>query len=75
MQHLVLHKTSIRTYIRPYILIAMTHTRKLMRMSSHSYALIIPKEIVEKYGWRERQLMAITDRGRGTVEVRDSRQR
>ena len=43
---------------------AMTHTRKLMRMSSHSYALVIPKEIVEKYGWRSRQLMTITDRGR-----------
>ena len=53
----------------------MTHTRKLMRMSSHSYALIIPKEIVEKYGWRERQLMAITDRGRGAVEVRDAKRR
>ena len=46
-----------------------------MRMSSQSYALIIPKEIVEKYGWRERQLMAITDRGRGAVEVRDAKRR
>lgn len=54
---------------------AMTHTRKLMRMSSHSYALVIPKEVVEKYGWRERQLMAITDKGRGTLEVRDAKRR
>lgn len=38
----------------------MTHTRKLMRMSSHNYALVIPKEIVEKYGWRSRQLKAAT---------------
>lgn len=53
----------------------MTHTRKLMRMSSHSYALVIPKEIVEKYGWKERQRMAITDRGRGVVEVKDAKRR
>jgi bifunctional DNA-binding transcriptional regulator/antitoxin component of YhaV-PrlF toxin-antitoxin module len=53
----------------------MTHTRKLMRMSSHSYALVIPKEIVEKYGWRERQKMAITDKGRGEVVVKDAKRR
>jgi len=53
----------------------MTHTRKLMRMSSHSYALVIPKEIVEKYGWKERQLMALTDRGRGVVEIKDAKRR
>ena len=52
-----------------------THTRKLVKTSAYSYALIIPKEIVEKYGWRERQLMAITDRGRGAVVVKDAKRR
>ena len=46
-----------------------------MRMSSHSYALVIPKEIVEKYGWKERQMMSIHDKGRGEVVVKDAKRR
>jgi len=49
------------------------HTRKLTKTSKHSYYVIIPKEIVEKYGWREKQKMAIIDKGRGKVELRDWR--
>ncbi|TRZ77337.1 AbrB/MazE/SpoVT family DNA-binding domain-containing protein [bacterium] len=49
------------------------HTHKLTKTSSHSYFIIIPKEIVEKYGWREKQKMTIVDKGRGKVELRDWR--
>jgi len=63
------------------------YTHKLTKTSSHSYFVIIPKEIVEKYGWREsplffcerttadqrKQKMTIEDKGRGKVELRDWR--
>jgi len=32
------------------------YTHKLTKTSSHSYFVIVPKEIVEKYGWRESPL-------------------
>ena len=31
------------------------YTRKLQRIGKYSYALVIPKEIIDKLGWRERQ--------------------
>ncbi len=49
----------------------MTHTRKLMKIAGYSYAISIPKEIVLKYGWKEKQKLVVTDLGRGRLEVRD----
>jgi len=49
------------------------YTHKLTKASSHSYTVIIPKEIIEKYGWKEKQKMTIVDKGRGKVELRDWR--
>jgi bifunctional DNA-binding transcriptional regulator/antitoxin component of YhaV-PrlF toxin-antitoxin module len=51
------------------------HIHKLTKVSKHSYALVIPKEIVEKYGWREKQKMTIKDAGRGKVEIKDWRKK
>ena len=53
----------------------MKHIHKLTKISQHSYSLIIPKEIVKKYGWRERQKMTIEDKGRGRLEIKDWRKR
>lgn len=50
-------------------------TRKLIKLGAHSYAVVIPKTMVEKYGWREKQKLAITDQGRGRIEVRDWKKR
>jgi bifunctional DNA-binding transcriptional regulator/antitoxin component of YhaV-PrlF toxin-antitoxin module len=47
--------------------------RKLNKVSSHSYTVNIPKEIIRKYGWRERQRLRIVDKGRGRIEIRDAR--
>lgn len=47
--------------------------RKLTRASSHSYTIVIPKKIIEKYGWRERQKLVVIDKGRGKLEIRDWR--
>ncbi|MEA2088478.1 MAG: hypothetical protein U9O55_01385 [Patescibacteria group bacterium] len=49
--------------------------RKLVRNSSYSYSLNIPKEIVDKYGWRAKQKLVIKDKGRGLLEVRDWKRR
>ncbi len=51
------------------------HTRKLARISSHSYCVIIPKDIIEKYGWRERQKLVVEDKGHGRVEIKDWRRK
>jgi len=51
------------------------HTRKLIKVSTHSYSVIIPKEIIEKYGWREKQKLVIEDKGRGQVVIRDWKRR
>jgi len=33
--------------------------RKLRRISTHSYSLVIPKEMVKKFKWQERQKIEI----------------
>jgi len=48
---------------------------KLNRVSRYSYTVVIPKEVVLKYGWREQQKMTIVDNGRGKLEVRDWKKR
>lgn len=47
--------------------------RKLTKTSTHSYYLIVPKEIVEKYGWKEKQKIIFDDKGKGRIEIRDWR--
>ncbi len=38
--------------------------RKLQKASSHSYVITIPKELVKKFGWRERQKLEISFGGK-----------
>ena len=38
--------------------------RKLQRSGTHSYSLNIPKELVEEFGWRDRQKLEIVFGGR-----------
>lgn len=33
--------------------------RKLTRTSTHSYSVIIPREVVQGFGWRERQKLIL----------------
>jgi bifunctional DNA-binding transcriptional regulator/antitoxin component of YhaV-PrlF toxin-antitoxin module len=46
---------------------------KLKKSSAYSYSITLPKEIVEKYGWREKQKLSIRDKGYGIIEIRDWR--
>ena len=49
------------------------HIVKLTKRSSYSYSVTVPKEIVDKYGWRSKQKLTIEDRGRGRLEIKDWR--
>lgn len=51
------------------------HSRKLTRTSKHSFYVVIPKELVTKYGWREKQKLVLEDKGRGKIEIRDWRKK
>ncbi len=48
---------------------------KLKKSSTYSYSVTIPKEILEKYGWQEKQKLVITDKGNGRIEIRDWRKK
>lgn len=49
--------------------------RKLNRTSNHSYSVVIPKEMVRKYKWRERQRLTVEDKGKGVLVIRDFKKR
>lgn len=42
-----------------------------MKMSSHSFALVIPKELVKKFNWRERQKISIEELPGKTLKIKD----
>lgn len=50
-------------------------THKIMKSSTYSYSITLPKEIMEKYGWNEHQKLIIRDKGRGKIEIGDWRKK
>lgn len=48
---------------------------KLKKASAYSFSVTIPKEIVEKYKWKEKQKLVLKDKGRGVVEIHDWRKK
>lgn len=51
------------------------YTRKLQKMGKYSYCVTLPKEVIDKYGWKERQKLVVEDRGQGHLVVRDWRRK
>jgi len=46
--------------------------RKIRRVSTHSYAITLPKELVKKFGWQKRQKVEIVFDGRKSeLTIRD----
>ena len=43
---------------------------KLRKVSTHSYSVTLPKEVVKIYGWKERQKLVLTPRGK-TITIKD----
>ncbi|MCK4540212.1 hypothetical protein KAU09_03610 [Candidatus Parcubacteria bacterium] len=46
---------------------------KLTKSSRYSYSVVIPREIIKKYGWKSKQKLTIEDKGRGSLEIKDWR--
>jgi hypothetical protein len=51
------------------------NVHKLKKSSRYSFSVTIPKEMVEKYGWNEKQKLAVRDKGRGKIEISDWRKK
>ncbi|MCX6762982.1 MAG: hypothetical protein NT093_04365 [Candidatus Moranbacteria bacterium] len=51
------------------------NVHKLKKSSAYSFSVTIPKEIVEKYRWREKQKLVVKDKGQGKVEISDWRKK
>lgn len=51
------------------------HVRKLRKHNNYSYSIVIPKEMIDQYGWREKQKLVIEDKGNGRLQIRDWRKR
>lgn len=48
------------------------YVRKLQRVSTDSYTLNIPREIIDKFGWREKQKLEIVHKGlRRHIVIKD----
>lgn len=58
-----------------YNLVMKKQIIKLTKSSRYSYSVIIPKEIIEKYGWRGKQKLTVEDKGRGKLEIKDWRRK
>jgi bifunctional DNA-binding transcriptional regulator/antitoxin component of YhaV-PrlF toxin-antitoxin module len=58
-----------------YTFCMTSYSRKLTKVATNSYAVIIPKAFITKYGWKEHQKLSIADRGHGHLELRDWKRR
>ena len=51
------------------------HIIKLTKSSRYSYSVVLPKEIIAKYGWKSKQKLTVEDKGRGKLEIKDWRRK
>jgi len=47
------------------------YVRKIMKISSHSYSIVLPKELVKKFGWHEKKKVSIEEKDRKTLLIKD----
>lgn len=48
------------------------HIMKIRKVSTHSYAITIPKEVIKDFGWRERQKVEIlSDNRKKEIKIKD----
>ncbi len=43
------------------------YIRKLTHRGKYSYYIILPKELIEKFNWRERQKLTVRGYGKGIL--------
>jgi bifunctional DNA-binding transcriptional regulator/antitoxin component of YhaV-PrlF toxin-antitoxin module len=51
------------------------HVLKLNKRTEYNYCITVPKEIIDKYGWKAKQKLTIEDKGRGELKIKDWRSR
>lgn len=47
------------------------YVMKLRRVSTHSFSITLPKELVKKFGWKERQKISIEEGPAKTLRLKD----
>lgn len=47
------------------------YTHKLSKKNKYSYIVTIPKEIIDKYGWRDGQKIVVEEYGTGKILISD----
>lgn len=45
--------------------------RKITKKSRYSYMTVIPKEIIDRFGWRERQKIVLRVYGKNKILIAD----
>ncbi len=56
-------------------LIEKQFVHKLKKSSTYSYTITVPKEVIDKYDWREHQKFVLKDKGGGKLEISDWRKK
>ena len=51
--------TDVRTDVRTDVKYMIKYIRELQKASTHSYVITIPKELVQRFRWKERQKLEI----------------
>lgn len=49
---------------------AKEYIMKVRKVSTHSYAVTLPKEVIKKFGWKERQKLVLRESGKKII-IRD----
>lgn len=47
------------------------YIRKLTKKGKYSYFVILPKEIIDEFNWRDRQKIVIKSSRKGSMEIKD----
>lgn len=57
---------------RGSVLGANKYVMKIGRVSTHSYSMILPKEIIKLFKWKERQkLLILVDKDKQELRIKD----
>lgn len=57
---------------RGSVLGANKYVMKIGRVSTHSYSMILPKEIIKLFKWKERQkLLVLVDKDKQELRIKD----
>jgi bifunctional DNA-binding transcriptional regulator/antitoxin component of YhaV-PrlF toxin-antitoxin module len=50
---------------------AEKYIHKIRKISKYTYSLVLPISLMKKFGWKEKQKVVISDKGRKRLEIKD----